>query len=388
MIPYGKQNISQLDIDAVVEVLSSDWLTQGPRVNQFERAVATTFGAKYAIAANSATSCLHLACLALGLQKGQRLWTSPNTFVASANCGRYCGADVDFVDIDPHSFNLCPKKLAQKLHLAKKNNTLPSIVIAVHIAGQSCEMEAIYALSKQFGFRLIEDASHAIGGRYQGQYIGNGRYSDVTIFSFHPVKIITTGEGGIALTQHADIAQRMEDLRSHGITRDPRALIDSEQGAWYYEQQSLGFNYRMTDLQAALGISQLSRLKQFITRRAYLANRYNQKLAHLPLTTPTIHGDCDSAWHLYVIQLANPDCRRRVFDSLRANNIGVHVHYIPVHTQPYYRELGYDWGDFPVAENYYRAALTLPLYFDMTEQQQDTVIAALTALLDISPSLQ
>lgn len=392
MIPYGKQNITQHDIDAVVEALTSNWLTQGPHVSQFERAVANKLSAKqplYGVTANSATSCLHLACLALGLDQDKHLWTSPNTFVASANCGRYCGANVDFVDINPRSFNLCPEKLAQKLSIAKENNTLPHIVVAVHFAGQSCEMEAIYALSKEFGFKVIEDASHAIGGRYQGQYIGNGRYSDVTIFSFHPVKILTTAEGGIALTQHSEIAQRMENLRSHGITRGiTRAIdtsidarIDNPQGAWYYEQESLGFNYRMSDLQAALGISQLSRLDEFVRRRKYLANRYTQKLASLPLATPIIEPSCDSAWHLYVIQLAFPDCRRRVFDALRASNIGVHVHYIPVHTHPYYRDLGFKWGDFPLAENYYHAALTLPLFFDMTCQQQDTVITALADIL-------
>ncbi|NGN98004.1 UDP-4-amino-4,6-dideoxy-N-acetyl-beta-L-altrosamine transaminase [Grimontia sp. S25] len=381
MIPYGKQNISQDDIDAVVDALTSDFITQGPRVTQFENAVAQKVGAKHAIAVNSATSALHIACLALELGKGQRLWTSPNTFVASANCGLYCGADVDFVDIDPATYNLCPKRLADKLEHAKLTDTLPHIVVVVHMCGQSCDMEAIHQLSEQYGFRIIEDASHAIGGKYQDQYVGNCQYSDITVFSFHPVKIITTAEGGMALTNNPALAKVMENLRSHGVTRDLESLVDSNQGAWYYEQQSLGFNYRMTDLQAALGTSQLARLDTFVERRQVLADRYTEKLSALPLTTPTLLPASKSAWHLYVIQLAEPDYRRRVFDELRAKGIGVHVHYIPVHTQPYYRELGFEWGQFPAAENYYQAALSLPLYFDMTEEEQDIVIQALADAL-------
>ncbi|WP_281544184.1 UDP-4-amino-4,6-dideoxy-N-acetyl-beta-L-altrosamine transaminase [Grimontia sp. SpTr1] len=381
MIPYGKQNISQDDIDAVVDALTSDFITQGPRVTEFENAVAQKVGAKHAIAVNSATSALHIACLALELGKGQRLWTSPNTFVASANCGLYCGADVDFVDIDPATYNLCPKRLAEKLGHAKLTDTLPHIVVVVHMCGQSCDMEAIHQLSEQYGFRIIEDASHAIGGKYQDQYVGNCQYSDITVFSFHPVKIITTAEGGMALTNNPALAKAMENLRSHGVTRDLESLVDSNQGTWYYEQQSLGFNYRMTDLQAALGTSQLARLDAFVERRQVLAGRYTEKLSALPLTTPTLLPASKSAWHLYVIQLAEPDCRRSVFDELRAKGIGVHVHYIPVHTQPYYRELGFEWGQFPAAEHYYQAALSLPLYFDMTEDEQDTVIQALADAL-------
>ncbi|MDF2184259.1 UDP-4-amino-4,6-dideoxy-N-acetyl-beta-L-altrosamine transaminase [Grimontia hollisae] len=381
MIPYGKQNISQDDIDAVIDALTSDFITQGPRVTQFEHAVAEKVGAKHAIAVNSATSALHIACLALGLSKGQRLWTSPNTFVASANCGLYCGAKVDFVDIDPITYNLCPKRLAAKLELAKRTDTLPNVVVVIHMCGQSCDMEAIHLLSQQYGFRIIEDASHAIGSKYQDLYVGNCQYSDITVFSFHPVKIITTAEGGMALTNNPKLAKAMENLRSHGITRDSESLVDQGQGAWYYEQQSLGFNYRMTDLQAALGISQLAKLDAFVERRQTLADRYNQKLSALPLTTPTLLPESKSAWHLYVIQLAEPDCRQRVFDALRAKNIGVHVHYIPVHTQPYYRALGFKWGQFPVAEHYYHAALSLPLYVDMTEEEQDTVIQALADAL-------
>ncbi|KKD59476.1 spore coat protein [Grimontia sp. AD028] len=381
MIPYGKQNISQDDIDAVVDALSSDFITQGPRVTQFENAVAQKVGAKHAIAVNSATSALHIACLALELGQGQRLWTSPNTFVASANCALYCGADVDFVDIDPATYNLCPKRLAEKLEHAKLSDTLPHIVVVVHMCGQSCDMDAIHQLSEQYGFRIIEDASHAIGGKYQDQYVGNCQYSDITVFSFHPVKIITTAEGGMALTNNPALAKAMENLRSHGVTRDLESLVDSNQGDWYYEQQSLGFNYRMTDLQAALGTSQLARLDTFVERRQVLADRYTEKLSALPLTIPTLLPASKSAWHLYVIQLAEPDCRRRVFDELRAKGIGVHVHYIPVHTQPHYRELGFEWGQFPAAEHYYQAALSLPLYFDMTEDEQDTVIQALADVL-------
>ncbi|KXF81486.1 UDP-4-amino-4,6-dideoxy-N-acetyl-beta-L-altrosamine transaminase [Enterovibrio coralii] len=379
--PYGKQTISQGDIDAVVEALTSDFITQGPRVTAFEHAVAQKVGARFAFAANSATSSLHLACLALGLGEGKRLWTSPNTFVASANCGLYCGAEVDFVDIDPVSYNLCPSALAKKLLQAEKDDALPHVVVAVHMCGQSCDMQAIHALSKQYGFKVIEDASHAIGGKYQGEYIGNCRYSDITIFSFHPVKIVTTAEGGMSLTNDPELAKAMESLRSHGITRDTDSLEDKDQGAWYYEQQDLGFNYRMTDIQAALGTSQLSRLDEFVARRNQLAQRYHEKLSSLPLSTPVVAESALSAWHLYVIQLDNPDCRRNVFDSLRAAGVGVHVHYIPVHTQPYYRKLGFDWGQFVAAEDYYAAALSLPLFFDMTEDEQDFVVDALAKAL-------
>ncbi|WP_028025040.1 UDP-4-amino-4,6-dideoxy-N-acetyl-beta-L-altrosamine transaminase [Enterovibrio calviensis] len=378
MTPYGKQTISQADIDAVVDALSSDFITQGPKVGEFEQAVANKVGAAFGVAANSATSSLHLACLALGLSAGKRLWTSPNTFVASANCGLYCGAEVDFVDIDPATYNLCPNKLEEKLIAAEHNNQLPDVLVAVHMCGQSCDMAAIGRLAKQYGFRVIEDASHAIGGKYHGEYVGNCRYSDITVFSFHPVKIVTTAEGGMAVTNDAKLAKAMENLRSHGITRDPAELKDVNQGAWYYEQHALGFNYRMTDLQAALGVSQLTRLDEFVERRNQLAQRYNEKLASLALTTPILLTDCKSAWHLYVIQLEDPSCRRRVFDAMREQGIGVHVHYIPVHTQPYYQALGFDWGQFPVAEAYYHAALSLPLFFDMTEDEQDQVVAALS----------
>ncbi|MDD1792886.1 UDP-4-amino-4,6-dideoxy-N-acetyl-beta-L-altrosamine transaminase [Enterovibrio sp. ZSDZ42] len=378
MHSYSRQSINQADIEAVIEALQSEYITQGPRVLEFERTIASKVGAEYAVAANSATSSLHLACLALGLSAGKRLWTSPNTFVASANCGLYCGAEVDFVDINPATYNLCPIKLEEKLIAAEQTNQLPDVLVAVHMCGQSCDMAAIGRLAKQYNFRVIEDASHAIGGKYHDEYVGNCRHSDITVFSFHPVKIVTTAEGGMAVTNDAELAKAMESLRSHGITRDPSELKDVNQGAWYYEQHALGFNYRMTDLQAALGVSQLTRLDEFVERRNQLAQRYNEKLASLPLITPTLLGNCKSAWHLYVIQLAEPSCRRRVFDTMREQGIGVHVHYIPVHTQPYYQALGFDWGQFPVAEDYYHAALSLPLFFDMTEDEQDQVVAALS----------
>lgn len=377
MTAYSKQSINQQDIDAVIKALQSDLITQGPRVAEFERSVADKVAARHAIATNSATSCLHLACLALGLKKGQTVWTSPITFVATANCALFCQATIDFVDIDPKTYNLCPQKLAEKLSIAKMNNCLPHIVIAVHMCGQSCDMQAIYALSKQYGFHIIEDASHAIGARYQDKYIGNGQFSDICVFSFHPVKIITSAEGGMALTNNDELASRMSKLRSHGITRSDDELFEKDRGPWYYEQQTLGFNYRMTELQAALGISQLTRLDEFISKRRYLAHRYNEKLAHLALDLPFMDAHYQSAWHLYIVQLHLPNKRRAVFEYLKEKGIGVQVHYIPVHTQPFYRAQGFDWGQFHHAEKYYHAAITLPLFFDMTEQQQDYVITRL-----------
>ncbi len=386
MIPYARQDITQDDIDAVVEVLRSDFLTQGPVVPRFEQAVARYCGAQYAVAVNSATSALHLACLALGLGPGDRLWTSPITFVASANCGLYCGAEVDFVDIDPRTYNLCPLALERKLITAEREGRLPKIVIPVHLRGQPCDMQAIHALSRRFGFRIIEDASHALGGRYQGEPIGNGRYSDITVFSFHPVKIITTAEGGMALTNDAELANRMALLRSHGITRDPELMTHEPDGPWYYQQVDLGFNYRMTELQAALGISQMARLDDFVARRHVLAIRYDCLLADLPVTTPWQHPDGYSSLHLYVIRLQlNKIGRthRQVFEALREQGIGVNLHYIPVHTQPHYQRMGFKVGDFPEAERYYAEAISLPIYPTMSEDMQDAVLRALrVALLD------
>jgi UDP-4-amino-4,6-dideoxy-N-acetyl-beta-L-altrosamine transaminase len=376
-IPYGRQDITEADIAAVVAVLQSDWLTQGPMVPRFEAALATACGAAHAVAVNSATSALHLACLALGLGPGDCLWTSPITFLASANAARYCGASVDFVDIDPHSYNLSPLALATKLEAARAAGRLPKIVMPVHLAGQSCDMQAIHALAQQYGFRIIEDASHAVGGQYRGEPVGNCRYSDVTVFSFHPVKIITTGEGGAALTNDAALAQRLALLRSHGMTRDPALMHAAPDGPWSYEQVELGYNYRLTDLQAALGLSQIERLHSYVERRRTLAARYDELLGHLPLTLPWQHPDTASSWHLYVVRLQpGPVSRRLAFDALREQGIGVNVHYIPVHTQPYYRALGTAQGSLPEAERYYAQAISLPLYATLTQAQQDRVVAA------------
>jgi UDP-4-amino-4,6-dideoxy-N-acetyl-beta-L-altrosamine transaminase len=386
MIPYGRQDITQADIDAVVGVLQSDFLTQGPMVPRFEQQVAQHVGATHALAVNSATSALHIACLALGLGPGDRLWTSPVTFVASANCGLYCGAQVDFVDIDPRTYNLCPQALSRKLEQAEQEGRLPKVVVAVHLCGQPCDMQAIHALAKRYGFKVIEDASHAIGGKYQGEFIGNGKYSDITVFSFHPVKIITTAEGGMALTNDADLANRMALLRSHGITRDPDQMTHESDGPWYYQQIDLGFNYRMTELQAALGVSQMERLDQYIARRHQLAERYDDLLASLPVTTPWQHADSYSGLHLYVIRLQLEKIaktHRQVFESLREQGIGVNLHYIPVHTQPYYAEMGFKPEDFPVAQNYYREAISIPMFQTMSNEQQDQVVAAIVRALQV-----
>lgn len=384
MIPYGKQEISQADIDAVLEVLQSDFLTQGPKVPEFEAKVANHVGAKHALAVNSATSALHIACLSLGLGEGDWLWTTPITFVASANCGLYCGAKVDFVDIDPQTYNLCPKKLAEKLEKAKQDDRLPKVLVAVHLCGQPCDMSAIHKLGQQYGFRIIEDASHAIGGKYQGEFIGNGRYSDVTVFSFHPVKIITTAEGGMALTNSDALAGRMNLLRSHGVTRDQSLMTHKPDGPWYYQQLDLGFNYRMTELQAALGVSQMDRLDAFVARRHELAKRYDQLLADLPVTTPWKHPNSYSGLHLYVIRLQLDNIsknHRQVFESLREQGIGVNLHYIPVHTQPYYQAMGFAAEDFPGAMRYYREAISLPMYQGLTDEQQGRVVTALSEAL-------
>lgn len=384
MIPYGRQDITQADIDAVVSVLQSDFLTQGPMVPRFEQTVAKHVGAQHAIAVNSATSALHIACLALDLKPGDWLWTTPITFVASANCALYCGAQVDFVDIDWRTYNLCPLALERKLIDAEQAGRLPKVVVAVHLCGQPCDMAAIHGLGQRYGFKIIEDASHAIGGKYKGEFIGNGRYSDITVFSFHPVKIITTAEGGMALTNDADLANKMALLRSHGITRDPAQMTHVPDGPWYYQQIDLGFNYRMTELQAALGVSQMARLDQYVARRHELAARYDDLLATLPVTRPWQHPDSYSGLHLYVIRLQLDriaKMHRQVFDSLREQGIGVNLHYIPVHIQPYYQQMDFKAGDFPEAERYYAEAISLPMFQTMSEAQQDAVVAAVSAAL-------
>jgi len=386
MIPYGRQDISQADIDAVVAVLQSDFLTQGPQVPSFEQIVAGHVGAKHALAVNSATSALHIACLALGLGPSDWLWTTPVTFVASANCGLYCGAQVDFVDIDPRTYNLCPQALKAKLVAAEKAGKLPKVLVAVHLCGQPCDMAAIHALRQKYGFKIIEDASHAIGGKYKGEFIGNSRYSDITVFSFHPVKIITTAEGGMVLTNSNELAHKMALLRSHGITRDTTQMSHAPDGPWYYEQIDLGYNYRMTELQAALGVSQMQRLDTFVARRHQLAKRYDQLLADLPVTTPWQHSDGYSGQHLYVIRLQLDKIsktHRQVFEVLREQGIGVNLHYIPVHTQPHYQRMGFKVGDYPQAEQYYAEAISLPMFQTLTDEQQDQVVDVLSGVLAV-----
>lgn len=385
MIPYGRQEITEDDIDAVVDVLRSDFLTQGPVVPKFECAVAEMAAARHAVAVNSATSALHIACLALGLGPGGRLWTVPNTFVASANCGRYCGAEIDFVDIDPQTWNISIAALREKLDTADRDDCLPDILLPVHFAGQPTEQEAIWDLATKYGFKVLEDASHAIGASRNGEPVGSCRWSDVTIFSFHPVKIMTSGEGGIALTNDAELADRMSLLRSHGITRDAdRFTGDDNPESWYYEQQLLGFNYRMTDIHAASGLSQLGRVSGNVDRRNVLAMRYDEEFADLRLHIPTIQSGHRSAFHLYVVRLPvnhGSELRSCVFNAMRRQGIGVNVHYLPVHLQPYYHNLGFTSGDFPHAEEHAKRGLTLPLYPALSEQQQDTVINSLRSHL-------
>ena len=383
-IPYGRQDISQADIDAVVEVLRSDWITQGPAIERFEKSVAEYCGAKYAVAVSSATAALHIACLAAGLGSGDILWTSPNTFVASANCGLYCGADVDFVDIDPHTYNLSVEVLEQKLARAELEGKLPKVVVPVHLAGQSCEIERILALSRKYGFTILEDASHAIGARYQDNPVGSCLFSDMAVFSFHPVKIITTGEGGMVVTNREDLYEKLIRLRTHGITRNPELMQGESHGLWYYQQLELGFNYRMMDIQAALGASQMQRLDEFVSRRRVLADHYNEMLANLPVTLPWQHPDTESSWHLYVIRLQLDKIaktHRQVFEELRQARIGVNLHYIPVHTQPYYQNLGFKWGDFPQAEEYYQEAISLPIYYGLSDENQERVIAVIRDIM-------
>ena len=385
MIPYGRQDIQDSDIVAVLEVLQSDFLTQGPAVPRFEQAVSKHCGARHAVAVNSATSALHIALMALDVTAGDVVWTSPNTFVASSNAALYCGASVDFVDIDPVTYNMSVSALSEKLAYAEKLGRLPKVVIPVHLTGQPCDMAQIHDLAQQYGFKVVEDASHAIGGQYQNQPIGNCAYSDVTVFSFHPVKIVTTAEGGMALTNDDTLAEKMALFRSHGITRDPALMTHASDGPWYYQQIALGYNYRMTDLQAALGVSQMQRLNHYIARRHDIAARYNRELSDLPLTLPTQADYGHSAYHLYVIRLdldaIAPLTHAQVFQSLRDRGILVNLHYIPVHTQPYYQAMGFRWGDFPQAEAYYKNAISIPMYPTMSDDDQTQVIQALHEIL-------
>lgn len=383
MIPYGRQQISEDDIAAVAAVLRSDFLTQGPAVPAFEAVIAEACDAAHAVAVNSATAALHIACLALGVGPGDRVWTSPVTFVASANCALYCGAEVDFVDIDPATYNMSVGALEAKLAEADKAGRLPKVVIPVHLAGQSCDMAAIHALAARYGFRIIEDASHAVGATYRGEPVGNCRYSDVAVFSFHPVKIITTGEGGIALTNDDELALRMATLRTHGITRDPALMTGASDGPWYYEQLDLGFNYRITDMQAALGASQMTRLGEFVARRRQLAAAYGRELANQPLTLPWQHPDTASSWHLYVIRLHDVGGSRHAdaYRALQARGIGVNLHYIPVYLQPFYRRLGFVPGHCPEAERYYSSAISIPLHAGMSDEDQ---VAVTSAVIDVA----
>ena len=380
MIPYGRQSLDQADIDAVVAVLLSDWLTQGPTIERFEQAMAARCEAGFGVAVCNATAALHIACLAAGLGPGDRLWTTPNTFLASANCGRYCGAEVDFVDIDPLTWNLDANALALKLEAAERDGTLPKVLVAVAFSGQSCDMQAIGKLAERYGFTVIEDASHAVGASYAGRPVGCGEFAAMTVFSFHPVKIITSAEGGMVLTNRPELAERLQRLRSHGMTRDPAQMTEPSHGPWYYQQIELGFNYRITDLQAALGLSQLGKLEGFVARRRELAARYDRLLADLPLSLPSAQPGAQTAWHLYVVRLQLDRIKlshREVFEALRAAGIGVNLHYIPVHLQPYYRELGFSEGDFPEAERYYAQAISLPMFAALTDEQQDYVVEQL-----------
>jgi len=384
MIYYGRQSIDETDIAAVEAVLRSDFLTQGPAIERFEQCVADYCGEKYAVAVCNATAALHIACRAAGLGAGDILWTSPITFVASANCARYCGADVDFVDIDPNTYNMSVDALEEKLRRAKAENKLPKVVVPVHLAGQSCEMKRIHALAEEYGFTILEDASHAVGADYLDTKVGSCAFSDMAVFSFHPVKIVTTGEGGMILTNNRDLYEKLTLYRSHGITRDPEKMTRAADGPWYYQQIDLGYNYRMTDLQAALGYSQMQRLDAFVARRREIAARYDELLRDLPLTTPYVMEGAAPSWHIYIVRLdfariGKP--KEQIFSEMKKRGVVLNLHYIPVHLQPYYEELGFAKGDFPQSEAYYEEALTLPLYYDLTDAQQDQIVHALKDVL-------
>lgn len=385
MIPYGRQHLDEDDVKAVVETLTSNWLTQGPAIPKFETALADYCGANFGIAVNSATSALHIACLALGVSEGDRVWTSPNSFVASSNCALYCGAKVDFVDIDLYTGNMCVDALRNKLALAESTNALPKVVIPVHFAGQPCDMKEIRALSKQYGFFVIEDASHAVGAKYQGKFVGSCEFSDICVFSFHPVKIITTMEGGMALTNNSEWAEKMRILRSHGITNDPEKMTEDSHGPWYYQQIALGFNYRMTDVEAALGLSQLKKLPGFLEKRNTLAAHYDERFASKENISPLKQSNNRySSYHLYVVRASGLTRKEHAFvvEQLRDKGVFAHLHYIPIHCQPYYKNLGFNIGDFPNAESYYEQAITLPLFPELTREQIDLIVDTLSRILD------
>lgn len=381
MIPYGKQDINQSDIDAVVDVLLSDYLTQGPKVPAFESAVASYCSARYGIAVNSATSALHIACLALGVGSNDLVWTSPISFVASANCALYCGAEIDFVDVDPLTGNLCPNALVIKLEQAALIGKLPKVVIPVHLCGHSCDMAAIAALAEQYSFNIIEDASHGIGGSYHGYPLGSCQYSDITVFSFHPVKIITSAEGGMAMTNSSKLAEKMALYRSHGITKAPDKMLRPDEGDWYYEQHSLGFNYRMTELQAALGLSQMSRIDEFVQARNKLASDYMNLLDNLDLKFAVPSNDVYSAYHLFIIMLNDCEKRKMIFDEMRQAGVTAHVHYYPIHLQPFYLQKGFKEGDYPNAELYYKSCLTLPLYPNLNKDELEYIVKKISYLI-------
>ena len=380
MIPYAKQDISDEDIDSVIEVLKSDFLTQGNQGPLFEDIISKRMGAKYALAANSATSCLHLSCLSLGLSKGDILWTSPITYVASANCALFCGAEVDFVDIDPLTWNISVEILEEKLKTARKRKKIPKILVLVHLAGNPCDLKKIFDLSKEYGFSIIEDASHALGSKYSEEQIGSSTYSDISVFSFHPVKNITTGEGGMVLTNNKEIAEKVNLYRSHGVTRDTNKMFNKNEGLWYYEQLLLGFNFRMNEIQASLGISQMNSLDKFISKRNEVSQMYMKNLKNLPLTFQKVRNEDLSTWHLFIIHLKLDQLeltRLEIYNSLREKGIGVNVHYIPVHLQPFYRNLGFKQGDYPNSESYYDGALTIPMYTKLKKKDIEFVIQAL-----------
>ena len=384
MIFYGKQSVNDDDIESVIKILKSDFLTQGPTIERFEKCVAEYCGAKYAVAVTNATSALHIACLSAGLGAGESLWTSPITFTASANCGRYCGADVEFVDIDENNYNMSVSALEQKLQDAEKIGKLPKIVVPVHLAGQSCDMKKIFELAEKYNFTILEDASHAVGADYLGAKVGACTYSDMAVFSFHPVKIITTGEGGMILTNRKDLYEKLLLYRSHCITRNPALMTHESDGAWYYQQIDLGFNYRMTDIQAALGLSQMQRLNEFVERRRKLAARYDELLKDFPLKTPYVSPDANPSWHLYIVRVdfnKVKKSKQQIFDEMKAHGVTLNLHYIPVHTQPYYEKLGHRAEECPNSLEYYREAMTLPLYYSLTDDQQDEVVKSLSAVL-------